>query len=189
MTVNAPSWLCGVLCYRGYKPAHAQQAPLWEGLRRQGCSSREEEGGTWEVQFFLKTPDYSFQTITQFIHKTQKYFSTICLCSQPLYDPCYLTLTHNFNHCAAQTGFTPDVPTESEEVVFVSRLMKDGCLTLYFKAGLTVPVQPLCQSANTLVTDTIAELLSDQTMILIRRQYPFFRFPVALHVCGIYIQV
>ena len=44
--LNVPSWLCGFLCYRGYKPARAQQAPLWEGLWRQGCS-REEEGLTW----------------------------------------------------------------------------------------------------------------------------------------------
>ena len=47
--LNLPSWLSGVLCYHGYKPAHVQQAPLWEGLWRQGCSSREGEGGTWEL--------------------------------------------------------------------------------------------------------------------------------------------
>ena len=29
--VNAPSWLSDVLCYRGYKPACARQAPLWGG--------------------------------------------------------------------------------------------------------------------------------------------------------------
>ena len=47
--LNVISWLSGVLCYHGYKPTCAQQAPLWEGLWRQGCSSREEEGGTWEL--------------------------------------------------------------------------------------------------------------------------------------------
>ena len=31
--LNAQSWLSGVLCYRGYKPARAQQAPLWERLK------------------------------------------------------------------------------------------------------------------------------------------------------------
>ena len=46
--LNAPSWLSVLLCYRGYKPARAQQAPLWEGLSTQGCSSREE-GLTWEL--------------------------------------------------------------------------------------------------------------------------------------------
>lgn len=60
---------------------------------------------------------------------------------------------------------------------------------MVFRAGFTVPVQPLSQSANTLVTDTIAELLSDQTIILIQRPYPLFRFSVALHVGCIYIQV
>ena len=33
--LNATSWLSAFLCYHGYKPAYAQQAPLWEGLRRQ----------------------------------------------------------------------------------------------------------------------------------------------------------
>ena len=38
--------MSGILCYHGYKPAGAQQAPpLWEGLRRQ----RAEEGLTWEL--------------------------------------------------------------------------------------------------------------------------------------------
>ena len=34
----------------GYKPAHAQQAPLWGGTLKSGRQrSREEEGGTWEL--------------------------------------------------------------------------------------------------------------------------------------------
>ena len=42
--------LSGILCYRGYKPARAQQAPLWGGALKVGLQhSREEEGGTWEL--------------------------------------------------------------------------------------------------------------------------------------------
>ena len=70
--LNAPSLLSGFLCYHGYTLAGAQQAPLWEGLWRQGCS-REEEGLTWELYhfnflvkstFFLKTPDCSFDLMS-----------------------------------------------------------------------------------------------------------------------------
>ena len=50
---NALSWLSGFLCYRGYKPVHAQQAPLWGGALKGGLQlSREEEGGTWELYSF-----------------------------------------------------------------------------------------------------------------------------------------
>ena len=50
VVLNVPSWLSGVLCYRGYKPAHAQQAPLWGGALKAGLQhSREEEGGAWEL--------------------------------------------------------------------------------------------------------------------------------------------
>ena len=51
--LNAPSWLSGVLCYRGYKPVHAQQAALWRVVLKTGLQrSREEEGGTWELCLF-----------------------------------------------------------------------------------------------------------------------------------------
>ena len=54
-------WLC-----RGYKPAHAQQAPLWGGALKAGLQhSREEEGGTWElyhsVHLLLITQDCSLK--------------------------------------------------------------------------------------------------------------------------------
>ena len=51
------SWLSGVLCYQGHKPA-----PLWGG------ALKSEEGGSWELchsnflvkSTFFKTPDCSF---------------------------------------------------------------------------------------------------------------------------------
>ena len=47
--LNAPSWLSGVLCYCGYKPAVGLQGgSLKAGLQR----SREEEGGTRELCSF-----------------------------------------------------------------------------------------------------------------------------------------
>ena len=58
-------------CYRGYRSASAQQAPLWGGTLKAGMQrNREEEGGTWELYhsniynkstFFIKTPDCSFK--------------------------------------------------------------------------------------------------------------------------------
>ena len=69
--LNGPSWLSGVLCYHGYKSTCSQQAAIWGGALRAGLqSSREEEGGTWElcsfkfsgwVHFFLKISDCSFK--------------------------------------------------------------------------------------------------------------------------------
>ena len=51
--LNVPSWLSGFLCYHGYKPPYAQQAPLWGGALKAGLQrSREEEGGTWELYSF-----------------------------------------------------------------------------------------------------------------------------------------
>ena len=51
--LNVPSWLCGVLCYCGYKPARAQQAPLWGGVLKAGLQcSTEAGGGTWELCSF-----------------------------------------------------------------------------------------------------------------------------------------
>ena len=44
--LNALSWLSGILCYHGYKPAGAQQAPPWGGALKAGLQhSKEEEGG------------------------------------------------------------------------------------------------------------------------------------------------
>ena len=43
------SWLSGVLCYRGYKSARAQQAPLWGGSLKAGLQGSREEGGTREL--------------------------------------------------------------------------------------------------------------------------------------------
>ena len=55
VAVTVPSWLSGFLCYHGYKPAHAQQAPLWEGLWRQGCSTAErKKEGAVLIQIFKK---------------------------------------------------------------------------------------------------------------------------------------
>ena len=44
--LNAPSWLSGVLCYSGYEPACAQQAPLWGGAFKAGlqAAERKKEG-------------------------------------------------------------------------------------------------------------------------------------------------
>ena len=42
---NAPSWLSGVLCYCGYQPAHAQQAPLWGGAFKGRLQRSRVEGG------------------------------------------------------------------------------------------------------------------------------------------------
>ena len=39
--LNAPSWLSGLLCYHGYKTA--QQAPQWEGLRRQAAAAERKD--------------------------------------------------------------------------------------------------------------------------------------------------
>ena len=57
--LNAPSWLSGVLCYRGYKPAHAQQAPLRGGALKAGLQAveRKKEGpGSWIILIFWLSP-------------------------------------------------------------------------------------------------------------------------------------
>ena len=68
----------GVLCYHGYKPACARQAPLWEGLCMQGCSvaERKKEGpGSCAHSNFLvqksPSPDYSFNAKWQVKGNTQ----------------------------------------------------------------------------------------------------------------------
>ena len=68
--LNAPSWLCSVLCYRGYKRARAQQAPLWRGFESGAAAAERKKEGTGSciIQIFwlspilvLKTPDCSFK--------------------------------------------------------------------------------------------------------------------------------
>ena len=49
--LNAPSWLSGVLCYRGYKPARVQQAPLWGGALKAGLQ-RSMDLGAEPIQSF-----------------------------------------------------------------------------------------------------------------------------------------
>ena len=41
--LNVPSWLSGILCYHGYKPALAQQAPLCGGAMKAGL--QQQRGG------------------------------------------------------------------------------------------------------------------------------------------------
>ena len=53
--VNAPSWLSGILCYHGYKPAREQQAPLRGGALKAGlqAAERKKEGpGSWIILIF-----------------------------------------------------------------------------------------------------------------------------------------
>ena len=72
---NALSWLSGVLCYRGYKPPHAQQAPLWEGLRRPGCSQAErenEEPGSCAESNFLAKSTFFLKLQTAALRKCDK---------------------------------------------------------------------------------------------------------------------
>ena len=63
--LNATSCLSGFLSYCHYKPARAQQAPRWGGALKAGLqSSREKEGGTWELCSFKysgSSPDSRLQ--------------------------------------------------------------------------------------------------------------------------------
>ena len=71
VVLNVPSWLSGVLCYRGYKPAHAQQAPLWGGALKAGLQhSREEEGGAWSciIQIVWLSPLFCQNSLSLFHH-------------------------------------------------------------------------------------------------------------------------
>ena len=56
---DAQFWLPGVLCYRGYKPAREQQAPLRGGALKAGlqAAERKKEGpGSCSIQMFWQSP-------------------------------------------------------------------------------------------------------------------------------------
>ena len=61
--VNALFWLSGLLCYRGYKPASARQAPLWGGTLRPGLQHSKEKkdgpGGSAHSNLLAKSTFFS----------------------------------------------------------------------------------------------------------------------------------
>ena len=57
--LNAPSWLSGVLYYHGYKPACAQQGPLWGVALKAAERKKEGPGSCAHSNFMTKSTFFS----------------------------------------------------------------------------------------------------------------------------------
>ena len=69
--LNVTSWLSSFLCYHGYKPARAQQAPpLWAGLRRQQRGRRTDlRAASFKCSGQYSSPLFSHNCLIDIVHQ------------------------------------------------------------------------------------------------------------------------